>query len=89
MKENLMKCGHVAVAVDDKGKPVCPICVGIVKGAEEEETKLPDLTGRKAVCNQCKHRPPTKVDSKFSLAFFEYRPENETDSFYCGCWGWD
>lgn len=24
-----------------------------------------------------------------SLPFFEARPDKETDSYYCGCWGWD
>ena len=79
----LMKCGHAANAHQD-GKPVCVICVGIDAGATVVEEK-PDLTGRKARCSDC----GSEVDSSFNLAFFEYRPEQETDSYYSGCRGWD
>lgn len=90
----LMKCGHVSQAVDQKtGKPVCAICIGLDPGAEVPEDEVPDLEGRFAVCcysrgrngKPCKNRVP----SSFSLAFFEYRPNEETDLYYCGCWGWD
>lgn len=30
-----------------------------------------------------------KVPSSLDLAFFEYKPNEEHDKFYCGCFGWD
>ncbi len=29
------------------------------------------------------------VVSDQDLPFFEYRPDEEYDMFFCGCWGWD
>ena len=29
------------------------------------------------------------VDSKYSLPFFEHKPNGKEDSFYCGCMSWD
>ena len=76
----LMACGHVANAVTYDGKPCCVIC-----GCYTVALTECDLAGRKAKCSCC----GKVVDSKESLPFFEYRPEKEYDSFYCGCWGWD
>ena len=84
MGEVMMKCGHAANATHN-GKPVCAIYFGLTPDAEIVAGTAPDLTGRKARCNYCGEI----VDSKASLPFFEYRPEQEYDSFYCGCWGWD
>ena len=87
----LMKCGHIALGTKD-GKPVCPICYGINSGAEEvvqviDETKEPTkgLEGRYARCNDCGKLTP----SRWNLPFFEYRPNEEYDSYYDGCYGWD
>ena len=80
-----MKCGHTANAKKMNGEPVCAICIGLTSGAEIVETNLPDLSGRKAKCPDCKKI----VDSNYNLAFFEYRPEYNYDSYYCGCRGWD
>lgn len=49
----------------------------------------PSLDGRKAICTQHKGGDSKPVASSWTLPFFEYRPERETDSYYCGCWGWD
>jgi hypothetical protein len=64
--------------------------------------RRPDLTGRIAVCNQ--HRKPGqyaralmtsddpgpgRAPSSWKLPFFEHRPDRETDSYYCGCWGFE
>lgn len=80
----LMECGHTANA---EGKipggtfqPSCVIC-GCFTIADEQ----PDFTGRKAVCSYCK----VEHDSSERLAFFRHQPEQDTDSFYCGCRGWD
>ncbi len=80
----MMKCGHAANATTADNKPVCVICIGIVAGADQIEEKPPDLNNRFAEC-ECKN----KRKSSLELAFFEYRPNKETDSFYCGCRGWD
>lgn len=80
----MMKCGHTANA-KHKGKPVCIICYGMNPGAEEVAETLPDLSGRQAKCPHCS----SVVPSSFKLAFFEYRPNAEFDSYYSGCRGWD
>lgn len=77
--KTMMKCGHTALTT--KG---CPICIGLVAGAEEVADELPDLTGRKARCECGGTR-----DSDISLPFFTHRPDCDTDSYYCGCRGWD
>lgn len=78
----MMKCGHSANATKN-GKPACVICMG--KPEAEQEAVAPDLTGRVAKCGYCSN----KQESRIGMAFFEYRPEEETDRFYCGCGGWD
>jgi hypothetical protein len=78
----MMKCGHVANAKHN-GKPCCVLCCGIRDGWDQI-SENPDLTGRHAKCATCgqvKH-------SIENLAFFEYRPDQEFDLFYCGCRGW-
>lgn len=81
----LMKCGHVAHGRDINGNPVCPICVGSTPDAKIVENNLPSLDGRIAECRYCSN----KEQSSFDLAFFEYRPSQKTDIYYCGCFGWD
>lgn len=76
----MMKCGHASNAVTADGKPCCVIC-----SCYEIAKSLPNLIGRKAKCGYC----GKLTDSKTSLPFFEYRPEQEYDSFYCGCGGWE
>lgn len=84
MGEVIMKCGHAANATHN-GNPVCAICFGLTPDAEIIADTAPDLTGRKAMCSQCGRI----TDSSENLLFFEYRPEQEYDSFYCGCKGWN
>lgn len=82
----LMKCGHIAIAVDENGKPVCPICVGITPDAKIIANKNEiSLKGRKAKCWECGYECP----SSFNLPMFEYKPNAKEDEFYCGCHGWD
>lgn len=81
----LMKCGHVANAVTEDGKPVCVLCIGIDPKAQEIDKEIPDLTGRKAKCSIC----GKAKESSFDLPFFDYRKDRETDEYYCGCFGWD
>lgn len=80
----LMQCGHTANGKDGEGNPVCVICAGISKGFNVVVEK-PDLAGRQAICPSCK----VVVNSKWSLAFFNYRPSERFDEFYCGCRGWN
>jgi hypothetical protein len=97
----LMQCGHTAQATttlppDEDGTErtirCCVICAGIDKGYNICADK-PSLKGRKARCDywrsKDKHQPGDEVDSKWSLAFFEYRPDKEYDKYYCGCFGWN
>ena len=81
----MMECGHAANAEDSKGNPCCAVCVGIHPGAEKVAKNPPDLTGRMAKCTYCS----ATVPSSPKLPFFEYCPQIERDSYYCGCRGWD
>ena len=88
MKKYLMKCGHIAQATDFEGKPVCAICAPYDKGVTVDKVikdEKDGLEGRKARCSWCGHT----TESRWNLPFFEYRPDKDTDSFYCGCGGWD
>lgn len=82
----LMKCGHVSNATSN-GKPCCVICAPDAKAFEiEKECNGTDgLDGRMAKCDYCGN----KIPSEWGLPFFEHRPKYETDSYYCGCGGWD
>lgn len=96
----LMKCGHVSnaerILEDGNRVPTCVICFGIEEGAETvlRECQGSDgLKGRKA---RCQYASPKRgytcqgeVDSQWELPFFEHRPDQEHDKYYCGCWGWD
>mgnify|MGYP001624990801 CR=1 len=87
MKRYLMDCGHVAQGTTKDGKPICVICAPYagVKVVEELDTENAGLDGRKARCPYCGRI----TDSKWTLPFFEYRPDKECDEYYCGCGGWD
>lgn len=96
----LMKCGHVAnaehVLKDGSRAPVCVICVGIHEGAEIVERKCKGTDGLEVRKARCVYSQPKRgytcqgeVDSKWELPFFEHRPDQDHDKYYCGCWGWD
>ena len=88
MDKPMMKCGHAANAITmGSNKPCCAICVGIHQGAEEVDDNPPDLTGRMARCayRNCQ----SKQKSITNLPFFESKPNEEYDEYYCGCRGWD
>lgn len=46
-----------------------------------------DLSTRQAHCTYC-GKAEKSADHK-GLAFFEYRKDQDTDRYYCGCYGWD
>jgi len=81
----IMECGHAANAIDSQGRPVCVICALIRDGWNKVADPQPDLSGRQAQCAMCGKVAPSDGE----LAFFEYRPDEEFDSYYCGCEGWD
>ncbi len=80
MSKPMMKCGHSANARTSDDKPCCAICICT------EIAELPNLTGRTAFCGYGKHaEKPSSTD----LAFFEHKPTEAHDNYYCGCFGWD
>ena len=83
-EQPLMKCGHVANAIDANGNPICAICYGFTPDAKIIANKKPNLEGRKARCNEC----GKVTGSSYSLPFFRYRPNEDYDTYYCGCHGW-
>ena len=86
-KETLMACGCVAQGVSlAKMKPVCIVHLGFNKAAEEPVKEMPNLSGRKSKCRYCSKMD---VDSSFKLPYFNHRTDQDTDTFYCGCAGWN
>lgn len=81
MKNNpLMKCGHKASTFIHNKVPYCVIC-----DCQEIAEEKPNIKGRMAVCWDCGRTVP----SNENLPFFKYKPNSESDSYYCGCCGWD
>lgn len=83
MNATMMKCGHAANATDSDGRPVCAICIGLDKDAEEIDIAPPNLASRNARCS-CGRVAPS--DPK-ALAFFEYcgpGAREATDICVCG-----
>jgi len=85
MTNVLMKCGCRANAVDpDTQRPVCVIHLGLCAEAVMV-AEAPNLEGRIAKCSDCS----TIDKSSLSMPFFEHRPNQEMDQYYCGCRGWN
>lgn len=79
----LLKCGHVANAVDEAENPVCAICFGICEGSTTIDENPPSLKNRKARCAYC----DLEKESSLTLPFFEYRgpgSKYETQCKNCG-----
>lgn len=76
----IMHCGHSNNAKTEDGFPACAIC-----GCTKIASSQPNLTGRMAKCAECTNT----TESSTSLPFFEHKPTQEHDRYYCGCWGWD
>ena len=87
--KRILTCGCDAdIARDENGNPICPIhgC------GEVQEEKLEELLkGRKAKCAYCGSICDSLHCPGYSgfPPFFEHRPEEEFDRYYCGCRGWD
>jgi len=85
--------------------PACVICTCIETMSESVDLTARQTrcvyygqipTGRLHESNHgCKRGEPCMCEEPSSnapdgrLAFFEYRPLELHDRFYCGCWGWD
>lgn len=82
----LMTCRHTANA-HLEGKPACAICscVTVDRVIDIDVTPTEGLEGRQCQCPEC----GSLVPSAWTLPFFKYRPEEEYDSAYDGCWGWN
>jgi len=70
------------------GKPVCAIHLQLTTGATKLVEEIPtELLTRMARCGYCGSEAASK-DYK-NLAFFQYKPNQKTDNYYCGCRGFD
>lgn len=92
MSKYIMKCGHADNATlelpDGTKAPACAIC-GCIEIVKEITDPTECLEGRKAICNQHKGSGNGETHSNWNLPFFEYRPKCDTDTYYCGCRGWN
>lgn len=98
----ILKCGCNAMAQHNNahdgleaGHPTCIVhsCCEIAQD--------PDLTGRrmrcayygnttyKNECRSCKGVCSHESESSLNTPFFQYKPEQDFDEFYCGCRSWD
>ncbi|GLC28821.1 hypothetical protein [Clostridium omnivorum] len=78
-KSPLMKCGHRANSTDENDNPICGLCSRNHEGYNKRATRKWD--GRKARCPFCN----IIKDSSADLPLFCYKPDEEYDSYYCGC----
>lgn len=83
MPRYLMECGHVNNAVTFDGKPCCAICA--CDSIDREVHGREFLEDREAECPYCHKR----TESAWNLPFFEYKPDQDHDEYYDGCFGWD
>jgi hypothetical protein len=84
----MMMCGcssNATVVRDGKSVPCCAIHAGIKDGWDKVNTNPPKVEMRQAECSYCNRRVPSNIH----LAFFEHKPNEPYDKFYCGCRGWD
>lgn len=79
----IMRCGCASDSTLHTPEGSFPSCV--VHNTIEQCETAPNLEGRVAVCSYGGNPLP----SSSRLPFFRYRPEQEHDEYYCGCWGWD
>jgi len=76
----LLTCGHTSNSVDFLGQPACALC-----GHSKPAAEPPSLVGRIARC----HYGDKNCQSDYGLPFFKLELDNDFDSFYCGCKGWN
>lgn len=101
----MMACGHAANGtMNGKPVCAICIIVGDETDLACMVVETPSFEGRMARCSYAmpgeeRHSPTagpyagrsyaSLTPSGPGLAFFEHRPEQAEDRFYCGCWGWD
>ena len=85
--EECLLSPYIGTYYGSPNKDICTRCAG------ELYRESIDLTGRMAKCTYhtgrdkaTKHDP---VPSHWGLAFFQAKPEDAFDRYYCGCWGWN
>lgn len=63
---------------------ICSVC------AAESLRENPNVINNRVACCSCTTSKiiPSSIALK-EEAFFEYRPNEEMDRYYCGCRGWD
>jgi hypothetical protein len=81
MVRKTMKCGCTENSKDENGNPFC-----VIHYCSEVEQEPNRLEGRTA---KCAYTCGKTAASNVNLPFFQYQQDKETDSFYCGCLGWD
>ena len=103
-KYPMMKCGCRANAYTYKDEVQIPSCAihlcteidktlpdlsnrkarchyyGTIPKGRNHESNYGCKRGEKCLCERL---------STDSLPFFQHKPDNPFDEFYCGCWGWD
>lgn len=80
----LMKCGHVANSYKLIGDRRIPYCVICDCDKIQTQTFVVEET-RFMKCREC----GCVQKSSPEAAFFKSKPNEEYDTFYCGCNGWD
>lgn len=80
----MMQCGCAASgSLTQAGQPALVACGR--HSCTEVAEQAPDLTGRKARCSYGGKEVPSSKD----LPFFQHKPNEPFDRYYCGCFGWD
>lgn len=80
----LMTCGHTANGYKVIGNRRIPCCVICDCDKIAQQTFVVN-SSRLMKCRSCGR----VVESNQDAAFFKFQPDEEYDSYYCGCDGWD
>lgn len=88
----VLVCGCSPTTTTADGRPRC-----VIHDCDEPAPVAPTLALRTARCRCFGQRRPwpktgrcdAERQSAHDLPFFQYRPTDERDAFYCGCQGWD
>lgn len=82
MTQYYMQCGHTASSYDENNNPICALCNGSHDGYNQ--VFHPRWEGRQAQCIYCDNTTESSAD----LPYFAYQPQQNADSYYCGCKDW-
>lgn len=104
MNMKLLKCGCNGMAthqnLHDEYKEPHPTCIVHNTCEVIEKPSLDnrlarctyygtEISSRRNECNQCRSICTHTEQSNVNLAFFQFKPTEEFDEFYCGCHSWD